>query len=41
LPERLAALEKKYDQRFKVVFDILKQSDSPKELLGFVAPRKN
>ena len=46
LAERLAALEKKYDQHFKVVFDILKQlmeppPDSPKRPLGFVPPRRN
>ena len=29
LAERLTAMEKKYDQRFKVVFDILKQLMEP------------
>jgi len=41
LVERLAALEKNYDQRFKVVFDILKQlmephSEPPKRPIGFL-----
>ena len=44
LAERLAAMEKKYDQRFKVVFDILKQLMEPalepqKRPIGFM-PRK-
>ena len=42
LAARLASLEKKYDQRFKVVFDILKQlmeppPAPPKPPLGFIA----
>jgi hypothetical protein len=46
LAERLAMMEKKYDQRFKVVFDILKQlmeppPDTPKQPLGFAPSRKN
>jgi hypothetical protein len=47
LAERLAAMEKKYDRRFKVVFDILKQLMEPlpdaskRPPLGFVPPRKN
>ncbi len=45
LAERLAAMEKKYDQRFKVVFDILKQLMEPppepaKRPIGFVPPSK-
>jgi hypothetical protein len=45
LAERLAAMEKKYDQRFRVVFDILKQlteppPDQPKRPIGFVGPGK-
>jgi len=45
LAERLAAMEKKYDQRFKVVFDILKQlmeppPEPPKRPIGFVPPAK-
>jgi hypothetical protein len=45
LAERLAAMEKKYDQRFKVVFDILKQlteppPEPPKRPIGFVRPGK-
>jgi hypothetical protein len=45
LADRLAAMEKKYDQRFKVVFDILKQlteppPDPPKRPIGFVGPEK-
>jgi hypothetical protein len=44
LAARLAALEKKYDQRFKVVFDILKQlmeplPSPPKPPLGFAPQR--
>ena len=42
LAERLAAMENKYDQRFKVVFDILKQLMEPppeprKRPIGFTA----
>ena len=45
LAERLAAMEKKYDQRFKVVFDILRQlmeppPDAKKEPMGFTPPGK-
>jgi hypothetical protein len=45
LAERLAATEKKYDQQFKVVFDILKRlmeppPEPPKRPLGFVSPGK-
>jgi len=45
LAERLAAMETKYDQRFKVVFDILKQlmeppPEPPKRPIGFVPPSK-
>jgi len=45
LAERLAAMEKKYDRRFKVVFDILKQlmeppPEPPKRPIGFVAPER-
>jgi ORF6N domain len=45
LAERLEAMEKKYDQRFKVVFDILKQlmeplPDRPKGSIGFLPPAK-
>jgi len=41
LAERLAAMEKRYDRRFKAVFDILKQlmeppADEPKSPIGFV-----
>jgi hypothetical protein len=41
LAERLTAMEKKYDQRFKVVFDILKQlmeppPGPPKRPIGFM-----
>ena len=44
LAAHLAALEKKYDQRFKVVFDILKQlmeppPSPPKPPLGFAPPK--
>jgi hypothetical protein len=46
LAERLAAMEKKYDRRFKVVFDILRQlmeppeeSNPEKEPFGFRAGR--
>jgi hypothetical protein len=43
LAERLEAMEKKYDHRFKVVFDILKQlmeppPEPPKNPLGFIPP---
>jgi hypothetical protein len=43
LAERLAAMEKQYDQRFKVVFDILKQlmeppPEPPKRPVGFIPP---
>jgi hypothetical protein len=43
LADRLAAIEKKYDQRFKAVFDILKQlmeplPDPPKSPIGFTPP---
>jgi hypothetical protein len=42
LAERLAALEKEYDQQFKVVFDILKQlmepPAPPKRPIGFIPP---
>lgn len=43
LAERLAAMEKTYDRRFKVVFDILKQlmeppPDAPKPPIGFLPP---
>jgi hypothetical protein len=42
LGERLAAMEKKYDQQFKVVFDILRQLMEPlapaKHPIGFVGP---
>jgi ORF6N domain len=42
LAERLATLEKKYDQQFKVVFDVLDQlleppPDPPKRRIGFAA----
>ena len=45
LAERLTAIEKNYDQRFKVVFDILKQLmepplEPPKRPIGFMAPGK-
>jgi hypothetical protein len=45
LAEQLAAMEEKYDQKFKVVFDILKQlmeppPEPPKRPTGFVARRK-
>lgn len=41
LAERLAAMEKKFDERFKVVFDVLKQlmerpPEPPKHPIGFV-----
>jgi hypothetical protein len=43
LADRLAAMEKKYDRRFKAVFDILKQlmaplPDPPKSPTGFKPP---
>ena len=43
LAERLAAMGRKYDQRFKVVFDILKQlmeapPEPPKRPIGLVGP---
>ena len=46
LAERLAAMEKKYDRRFKVVFDTLKElmeppPDEPKSPIGFVAHTRN
>jgi hypothetical protein len=42
LAERLAAMEKKYDHQFRVVFDILRQLtepplDPPKKPIGFLA----
>jgi hypothetical protein len=44
LGERLVAMEKKYDQQFKVVFDILEQLMEPpepaKHPMGFVGPTK-
>ncbi|MGA2186247.1 MAG: ORF6N domain-containing protein [Bryobacteraceae bacterium] len=45
LAERLAAMEKEYDQRFKVVFDILKQLTQPlpgppKRPIGFLPPER-
>jgi hypothetical protein len=45
LAERLAAIEKKYDQQFKVVFDILKRlmeppPEPPKRPIGFASPGK-
>ena len=46
LAERLAAMKKKNDWHFKVVFDILKPlmeppPGPPKEPIGFAPPRKN
>jgi hypothetical protein len=43
--ERLAAMEKKYDQHFNVVFEILEQlteppPDPPKRPIGFLPPKK-
>lgn len=43
LAERLEAIEKKYDHRFKVAFDILQQlteppPEPPKKPLGFIPP---
>jgi ORF6N domain len=43
LAERLSAIEKRYDQQFKVVFDILQQLMEPepaKRPIGFVGPGK-
>jgi hypothetical protein len=45
LAERLDAMERKYDQRFNIVFDILKQLTEPppdahKQPIGFVPGRK-
>ena len=45
LAGRLVAMEKKYDQQFRVVFDILKQltdppPEPPKRPIGFVGPEK-
>ena len=45
LSERLVAMEKKYDRRFSVVFDILKQlmeppPDPPKSPIGFMPPER-
>jgi hypothetical protein len=45
LAERLTAIEKNYDQRFKVVFDILRQlmeppPEQPKRPIGFASPGK-
>jgi hypothetical protein len=45
LAERLEAMEKKYDRRFKIVFDILKQlmeppPEPPKRAFGFPGPEK-
>jgi hypothetical protein len=45
LAAQLAAMEKKYDQQFKVVFDILKQlmeppPEPPKRPIGFASPGK-
>jgi hypothetical protein len=44
LAQRLAAMEKKYDKQFKVVFDILRQlmeplPDAPKHPIGVVASK--
>ena len=44
LAERLAAMERKYDQQFKVVFDILKQLMEPapephKRPIGFMSEK--
>ena len=46
LAERLAAMENKYDRRFKIVFDILKQlmeppPEPPKPPMGFLPPSKH
>jgi ORF6N domain len=45
LAERLEAMEKKYDRRFRAVFDILKQlmeppPEPPKKPMGFIPPPK-
>ena len=45
LAERLAAMERKFDQQFRVVFEILKQltdpsPEPPKRPIGFVGPGK-
>jgi hypothetical protein len=45
LAERLTAMEKKYDRKFKVVFDILRQlmeppPEPPKDPIGFIAQGK-
>jgi hypothetical protein len=45
LADRLAAMEKKYDQRFRAMFDILRQlaeppPEPPKRPVGFVGPGK-
>ena len=45
LAERLTAMEKKYDQSFKVVFDVLKQlmeppPEPPKRPIGFTSSGK-
>lgn len=45
LAARLAAMEKKYDHRFKAVFDILKQlmepsPELPKDPMGFEPPKR-
>ena len=45
LANRLIAMEAKFDQRFKVVFDILKQltaptKDLPKRPIGFIPPER-
>jgi hypothetical protein len=45
LAERLTAMEKKYDQHFKVVFDVLKRltepaPDPPKRAIGFLPPER-
>jgi hypothetical protein len=45
LAARLLAMEKKYDGKFKIVFDVLRQlmeppPDPPKEPIGFSMPKK-
>jgi len=44
LAERLTAMEKEYDQRFKVVFDILRQLTqppaAPRRPIGFLPPAR-
>jgi hypothetical protein len=45
LAAKLEALEKKYDKRFKVVFEVLRQLTEPgpvpeKEPMGFIASPK-